>query len=97
MANDSVTVQYEGLLSASSGFMSSAQKLETTVSDLNSRINSLLNSFTGSTATNFRTNQAQLNNGMTELRGVITQLSQVLSEAEATYRQADSSAAGLFS
>jgi WXG100 family type VII secretion target len=94
--SDSVLVQYEGLLTAASDFQAKAGQLETTVTDLNTQINSVLADFHGSTATNFKVNLGQLNNAMTELKGVITQFSTVLNEAEATYRTADNTAAGLF-
>jgi WXG100 family type VII secretion target len=94
--SDSVSVQYEGLITASGDFQAKAGQLESTVTDLNGQINAVLADFHGATATNFRTNLGQLNNAMTELKGVITQFSTVLSEAEATYRGADNTAAGLF-
>jgi WXG100 family type VII secretion target len=94
--SDSVSVAYEGLITASGDFNSKAAQLEQTVTDLNTQINSILGDFVGTTATHFRTNLGQLNNAMTELKAVITQFSTVLSEAEATYRSADNTAAGLF-
>jgi WXG100 family type VII secretion target len=94
--SDSVSVAYDGLLTAAGDFQAKAGQLETTVTDLNAQINSVLADFAGTTATNFRTNLGQLNNAMTELKGVITQFSTVLNEAEATYRSADNTAAGLF-
>jgi len=94
--NDTVMVQYEGLLSASSGFQTSAGKLENTISDLDGRLNSLLALFTGNAATKFRAHHHNLDVGMGDMRAVIARLGVVLSEAQAAYAHADNSAANLF-
>lgn len=94
--SDSVSVTYGALTDAAAGFNSSAGKLETTLSDLNSRVKALTSSFTGSTSAAFAANHNQLTGLITNLHGVIVQISSVLGEAEQIYQHADKTAAGFF-
>jgi WXG100 family type VII secretion target len=98
MADDSVLVGYAGMQTAADGFNAAASKLMSTLTDLSQQITTLLNNgtFVGSTADSFRANQQLLDQGLTQMHQVVAKLSSVISEATATYQNADRTAASLF-